>query len=443
MSVAPPRNPPSKRNSQYQGKSTSTTPGHHSPTIHHPDLVTAAAAAAASNYGGGALDLSDNSTPLEKTSSFVNLTSSSLKGLFGSSASLADLAGDNPSPRRNPNLDRLNPNNIHKSSLHKNDDTLKNTTTNKGLDLDEANRLLEKPSLPRHLSNRTDNSIRQTKKYLDNFNHRHKYYTKASRWSFVYRVAFLFLFGVIYGQFAKNLRDNQSVKAYIFNIEKSALLFSLSWGIQAISLGFLLPYIDKLLPKGSNSSTSFFRSYTSNALFGGSNTVGENSGSGSTRRPSSMTSNQSISSGGVVENDLLENSDDDDDEDSDPNHDSKDKSQKGGTDWVSITRATTAFLGLAYGVRKLPWESSWQVSFLWGCINPFLWYLLDGTRNGFLMSSTTSIIETGGFAFVMRSNIPETDTFSDYMSVMVWIASVFFSCSICFGNLGRRLFSFQ
>lgn len=117
-------------------------------------------------------------------------------------------------------------------------------------------------------------------------------------------------------------------------------------------------------------------------------------------------------------------------------------SGKGGTDWSSIIRAIAAFLGVAYGVRKLPWESSMQVAALWGLVNPFLWYLLDATRNGFILSALVAIVGTTVFAFLFPSHLPKAEFSPKYITVAVWVASVYFICSICFGNLGRRILSF-
>lgn len=116
---------------------------------------------------------------------------------------------------------------------------------------------------------------------------------------------------------------------------------------------------------------------------------------------------------------------------------------KGGADWSSIIRACAAFLGIAYGVRKLPWASTAQVAALWGLINPFLWYLLDATRNGFILSSITAIVGTMVFATLFPSHLPSPELTGPYIAVAVWIASANYCCSICFGNLGRRMLSFD
>lgn len=115
---------------------------------------------------------------------------------------------------------------------------------------------------------------------------------------------------------------------------------------------------------------------------------------------------------------------------------------KGGADWSSIIRSVAAFMGVAYGIRKLSWTSTLQAAFYWGMVNPCLWFILDATRNGFILSCLTAIVGTTVFAIIFPNHLPAPGLSEEYVSVTVWVASVFFCCSICFGNTGRRLLSF-
>lgn len=115
------------------------------------------------------------------------------------------------------------------------------------------------------------------------------------------------------------------------------------------------------------------------------------------------------------------------------------KRGKGGADWSSIVRASAAFLGIAYGIRKLAWASTSQAAFYWGMVNPCLWYILDATRNGFIVGTLTGLVGTTVFALVFPDHLPTPAPSEAYLSVVAWVASVFFCCSIGFGNLGRRL----
>ncbi|ANB15552.1 Nsg2p [Sugiyamaella lignohabitans] len=121
---------------------------------------------------------------------------------------------------------------------------------------------------------------------------------------------------------------------------------------------------------------------------------------------------------------------------------------KGGADWSSIVRAVAAFMGVAYGIRKIAWTSTMQAAFYWGMVNPCLWFILDATRNGFILSTLVATVGTFVFALIFPDHLPERYTLAgsvseNYLSVVALVASVFFCCSICFGNLGRRLLSVE
>jgi len=106
--------------------------------------------------------------------------------------------------------------------------------------------------------------------------------------------------------------------------------------------------------------------------------------------------------------------------------------------------------------RRLPWQSTLQVSVSLSLVNPFLWYLIDRTRVGFWLSAAVGI---AGTAFLLQTNpemiqTPETLSFPDEskiagsvsvesFGVTVWIASVLFCSCVCFGNIGRRFASME
>ena len=103
--------------------------------------------------------------------------------------------------------------------------------------------------------------------------------------------------------------------------------------------------------------------------------------------------------------------------------------------------------------RRLPWESTLQVSLTLALVNPVLWYLVDRSKVGFVLSA---IVGIGGTAICLNVN-PQAPTYPNATSapyhhdgkmslvstegigVGTWIASVLFCSSVCFGNIGRRL----
>lgn len=113
--------------------------------------------------------------------------------------------------------------------------------------------------------------------------------------------------------------------------------------------------------------------------------------------------------------------------------------------------------------RKLPWVSTLQVSMALALANPFLWYLVDGTKPGLLLSATVGL--TGSLvllginpdAMPAPSLPPLGGAWSGNASdagggtvwggpggtstveTGIWMLSVLFCSCVCFGNVGRRL----
>lgn len=114
--------------------------------------------------------------------------------------------------------------------------------------------------------------------------------------------------------------------------------------------------------------------------------------------------------------------------------------------------------------RRLPWESTLQVSLTLALVNPVLWYLVDRSKAGFLLSSVVGLAGTALCLGINPNMVPApaaaipslhvNTTKTTYQSmgnealvrvesfgVGTWIASVLFCSCVCFGNIGRRLAS--
>ena len=131
--------------------------------------------------------------------------------------------------------------------------------------------------------------------------------------------------------------------------------------------------------------------------------------------------------------------------------------------------------------RKTPWQSTLQLSLTLALVNPVLWYLLDRSKPGFVISTIVGLTGTaillGVNPNIVPSPAPHTTNSSSFSSlsqisnhtayaarksaandsalgtdailmglasaesigVATWIASVLFCSSICFGNIGRKL----
>ncbi|KAK2834901.1 hypothetical protein FQN49_006802 [Arthroderma sp. PD_2] len=129
-----------------------------------------------------------------------------------------------------------------------------------------------------------------------------------------------------------------------------------------------------------------------------------------------------------------------------------------GAGWNPMVRSIGAFVGVAFAIRKLPWQSTTQVSLTLALVNPCLWYLIDRSKSGFALS--TAIALTGMMALlemnpgivndatgasstmndtVFKSGLAGLDISQGELAVGTWIASVLFCSCVCFGNIGRKL----
>ena len=142
-------------------------------------------------------------------------------------------------------------------------------------------------------------------------------------------------------------------------------------------------------------------------------------------------------------------------------------------DWALVVRGIGAFVGIVFAIRKLPWASTMQVSLTLALANPFLWYLIDRSKPGFLLSAAVGL---GGAVVLMgfgEGVLPAPTAgvgaavvgtgfgggngtvgvggggggggalgglaSQEMIETGVWMLSVLFCSCVCFGNIGRRL----
>lgn len=161
----------------------------------------------------------------------------------------------------------------------------------------------------------------------------------------------------------------------------------------------------------------------------------------------------------------------------------RNESDRAPSAWSLAVRSIGAFVGIAFALvwvplyslfhgincpgfrlryankikqRRLPWESTSQVSLTLALVNPFLWYLIDHTRTGFWLSTVVGISGMAIILSVHPGMIPTSSVgigFQDWrlqsdvpggvsqeaVAVATWLASVLFSACVCFGNIGRQL----
>ncbi|KAI9670379.1 MAG: hypothetical protein M1817_004422 [Caeruleum heppii] len=253
------------------------------------------------------------------------------------------------------------------------------------------------------------------------------------------RTILLFTFGIAYGVIVTHLHDNRQIApVQVEGIERYDWRYLGFWGVAGVGLGSLLPWVDFLWENNVEQSSE--------------GDIAIKRGSRQERRGSSTESDSSRSDAGR-------------------------RSDSGmGADWNPVVRSVGAFVGIAFAIRKLPWQSTLQVSLTLALVNPVLWYLIDRSKPGFVLSALFGIAGTAvllginpdmvpspghnpsaNAASTSSSAIPSSghglpvtmpwlDTASpakllsaESIGVGTWIASVLFCSCVCFGNIGRRL----
>ncbi|EXJ78654.1 hypothetical protein A1O1_09055 [Capronia coronata CBS 617.96] len=212
----------------------------------------------------------------------------------------------------------------------------------------------------------------------------------------------LFAFGIAYGSVVTHLHKRQLITPVpVPNVERDSLYYQLSWGVFGILLGNALPLVDSLWEKAGSSVVS-----------------GEQTTQATQLGPEIAAATEGPTSSPSSDSGL-------------------------GPIWYSAVRSIGVFVGIAFAVRRLPWQSTLQVALTLALANPVLWYLIDRSLSGFAFSAAVSTIGTMVLLLVDPSFVPlpaiHQPTASQQFGVYTWLASILFCTSICFGAIGRRL----
>lgn len=230
----------------------------------------------------------------------------------------------------------------------------------------------------------------------------------------------LFSMGMLYGLLVRHLHDDRQLAP--FQVEgiikpRNDWRYLVFWGVSGVALGSLLPWVDGFWEENFEASKTGLER-------------GE-------RSTSPDSEEAELDSSGLF-----------------------------GADWTPVIRSVGAFVGIAFAIRKLPWTSTLQASLTLFLVNPVLWYIIDRSRTGFLLSSSVGFIGTllllpsnssflpspKSSAYRMNSSFPSNGNgmgddmggLGNYVSREsieggIWILSVLFCSCVCFGNVGRRL----
>jgi hypothetical protein len=251
------------------------------------------------------------------------------------------------------------------------------------------------------------------------------------------RGVLLFVFGMAYGTIITHLHDDQHIAPIqVQGFNRHSWSYLTVWGLSGMAMGSLLPWVDILWDNHFESKPPVrTQNRRRRASSSGSDTNGDERLSGR------------------FNNGL-------------------------GADWNPVVRSVGAFVGIAFAIvsiltlfesssandliqRKLPWQSTLQVSLTLALANPVLWYLIDRSKTGFLLSTVVGVGGTLALLGINPNIVPSPAAPSprahlegkesvhymlssrfptnESIGVWTWIASVLFCSCVCFGNIGRRL----
>ncbi|RMZ72762.1 insig domain-containing [Pyrenophora seminiperda CCB06] len=254
------------------------------------------------------------------------------------------------------------------------------------------------------------------------------------------KLAALYAFGVIYGIIVSHLHETRQLAAvHVDGVGRESQTYLASWGLFGVALGSLLPYVDLVW---------------------------------AVQKRTKPTAEKEAET-----------------------HESPISEQVN-----DVVRSVAAFLGIAFAIvcptlsassslsflmkhalirllqRRLPWQSTLQLTLTLALVNPALWYILDRSKPGLSVSLTVTSILTS-FIFLSNPNVlpspslpPATNathlpSMSDdtrlqgrpsavvpvrqeffagmisyeSLAVVTWVGSVLFCSCVCFGSIGRRL----
>ncbi|KAI5928347.1 insulin-induced protein-domain-containing protein [Camillea tinctor] len=255
--------------------------------------------------------------------------------------------------------------------------------------------------------------------------------TSASVFYMGLRILVLSGLGVLYGLLAAQVQDTHMAAFHMESMSQATRLnwrYMVFWAVSGVVLGSLLPWVDSVWE----------------GIFGQDATVDEAASEHS--MPSDVAEKEPSS-----------------------------------TDWALTIRGIGTFIGIAFAIRKLPWDSTLQLSLTLALVNPVLWFLIDRSVPGLLVSSIVGLVGSGTLMGLSPELVPiptvvhssssaatasasstsygasfglqndSTNSIAGMPTILgglashetvatgIWMLNVLFCCCVCFGNIGRWL----
>lgn len=239
----------------------------------------------------------------------------------------------------------------------------------------------------------------------------------------------LFTFGIFYGTIVSHLHDTRQLAAVrIRSVDRGSWFYVMAWGVGGVALGSLLPWVEGVWNQRSHRNIE---------------TEGRTAKSKASRVPDAAAEEEEEEE----EAERIPISEQIND----------------------VVRSVAAFIGVAFAIRRLPWQSTLQLTLTLALVNPALWYILDRSKPGLsisliftsLLTSLMFLSNPTALPSQSPSTHPTNATFAtafstaaggrsegerflgvmgyESLAVVTWVGSVLFCSCVCFGSIGRRL----
>ncbi|KAL2020357.1 hypothetical protein VTK56DRAFT_8486 [Thermocarpiscus australiensis] len=394
----------------------------------------------------------DSTTPLSHTTSFLNLTAPPLSGIYHSRSTTGLSASgiDTPWEADDPTAD---------GSDHA--ETTLGQRRPAGVDDETYELMRERLSQPRRMSSAYLETVTTTAAAAAAGPATPRASRSSVALALVLRAALLFALGVGYGVLVTRLPSHhhsypRGQKLGLDGDGWSEWRYLTFWGGAGVVLGGLLPWFDRVweetvAARGRKRDRNRNRNRVRNGRgVGGGPAAGNGNGSGN------------ADAGTAVDG-------------ADKTTTTADAAPSVAVDWALVVRGIGAFVGIVFAIRKLPWASTMQLSLTLALANPFLWYLIDRSKPGFLLSAAVGLAGSAvlmrlgpdvmpapaGLTSLLSSSLFANETGSGLdgahaahsssasalgglasqrtIETSIWMLSVLFCSCVCFGNIGRRL----